>query len=379
MRIFSDDLEDRAYDHERLSGWRAAGLLGADPGADALAGEPPAHAAWPLRILLFGFAALALGAVAILTLKDLKGRVDSALAAWLLAAAAVAAAETVIRRLKVRRFGAEEALVAGAVLLVAYGAERFLPTGSRWHFSTAIFSGAAALGAAAAYLRYGYRLASFGAVLALGVMTGSLGYEGRATRLLLAALYAALLAAATWWPGLPRRERERLELVRFFLALSVPLCLNLRLDRLIESWTKEPVTGAFGLSTLAAIFVIPAIWLACGIRERSRVMLWAGAIGLLVAQCSIKPYLGLKREAWDPALLGLELMIIGLALKRWLDSGAGARRGAFSSKALGDPGPGKALGLLASVAAASPAASPHSEPPKGGGGSFGGGGASGAF
>lgn len=382
MRIFPDDLEDRAYNHERLSGWRGAGLLGHDPAADALAGEAPAHAAWPLRVLLFGFAALALGAFAVLALKDLKGRVDSALAAWLLAAAAVASAEALIRRLKVRRFGAEEALVAGAVLLLAYGAERFFPTGSRWHFSTAIFSAAAALGASAAYLRYGYRLASFGAVAAMGVFVGSLEQGEHATRLMLAALYAGLLAAATWWPGLPPRERRRLELVRFFLALSVPLCLNLRLDRLLQSWSQAPVTGAFGMATFAAIFVIPAIWLASGARERSRVMLWAGAIGLLVAQCSIKPYLGLKREPWDPALLGLELMILGLALKRWLDAGTGSRRGAFSSEALGDPGPGKAAGLLASVAAASPSAAPSgpsSQAPKGGGGSFGGGGASGGF
>ena len=84
MRIFRPEDETRAYNHERLRDWRAAGLLAADKATatEALAGEPPAHAAWPLRVLLFGFAALMLGAFSVLALKDLKGRVDSALVAW---------------------------------------------------------------------------------------------------------------------------------------------------------------------------------------------------------------------------------------------------------------------------------------------------------
>jgi len=382
VRIFPPDEEERAFRHERLRDWRAAGLLRADKTAEAeaLAGEAPAHASWPLRVLLFGFGALALAALSALALKDLSGRADSAFVAWVLAGVAVAAAEAGISRLKVRRFGAEEALVTGAVLLVAYGAERAFSNGTRWHFSTEIFSATLALGACAAYLRYGYRLASFGAAVALGVFVASLAYGEHATRVMLAVLYAVLLVAATVWPELPRRERERLEIVRFFLALSVPLCLNLRLEKLFYSWAPQPVTGAFGLATFAAIFLIPLAWLVWGALDRSRTILWAGAVGLLVAQCSIKPYLGLKRNAWDPAVLGLELMVLALVLKRWLDAGPGGRRGAYSSEALGDPGPGAAAGLLASAVAASHS-SPPSGPdrPKGGGGSFGGGGASGSF
>jgi hypothetical protein len=386
VRIFPPDEEQRAFDHGRLRDWRAWGLLAEDKfaAASAAAGEAPAHAAWPLRILLFGFAALMLGALSALFLKDLKGRVDSAAIAWLLAAGAVAASEYMIRRLSVRRFGAEEALVAGAVALFAYGAERLFSNGSRWDFSTTIFSAALALGAAAAYLRYGYRLASFGAAVALGVLVGSFECGEHATRLLLAALYASLLAAATRWPDLPRRERDRLEIVRFFLALSVPLSLNLRLERLLEGYSGEPATNAFGLATLAAIYLIPLAWLAWGARERSRTMLWAGAIGLVVAQCSLKPYLGIRRNAWDPALLGIEFMLLALALKRWLDAGPNRRRGAYSSDALGEAGPGTAAGLLVSAVAASAASPSTSGPapqdrPKGGGGSFGGGGASGGF
>ena len=78
MRIFPSEEEDRAFRHERLRDWRSAGLLAADKAGEAgtAAGEAPAHAAWPLRILLFGFAALALAAFSALTLKYIKGRVD---------------------------------------------------------------------------------------------------------------------------------------------------------------------------------------------------------------------------------------------------------------------------------------------------------------
>ena len=193
MRIFPADAEERAFNHGRLRGWRAVGLLAADKEAEAgaFAGDAPAHAAWPLRILLFGFGALTLGAFSALLLKDLQGRAESAIIAWFLAAVAIAAAETIIRRLEVRRFGAEEALVAGAVVLLAYGAERLFSSGSRWHFSAELYSATLALGAVAAYLCYGYRLASFGAAVALGVFVGSWEYGEHATRVLLAVLYCA--------------------------------------------------------------------------------------------------------------------------------------------------------------------------------------------
>ncbi len=384
MRIFPPEAEERAFRHERLRAWLSSGLLAPDKAvsAAAVAGEAPTHAAWPLRVLLFGFATLLLAAVSVLALKDLRGRVDSAVVAWMLAGGAIAAAEAMIRNLKLRRFGAEEALVCGAAVLAAYGAERLLSNGSRWHFSMMIFSLFLAGGASAAYLRYGYRLATFGAAIALGVFVGSFEYDERATRVGLAALYGALLAAATLWPDLPRRERERLEIVRFLLALSVPLCLNLKLERLTGGWHGTPATDAFGLATLIAIFVIPLAWLHAGVRGRSRTMLWAGGIGLLVAQCSIKPYLAVARNAWDPAVLGLELAGAALLLKRWLDAGPEGRRGAFSSEALGDAGPSAAVGLLASIVAASPSSAPSgpgADRPKGGGGSFGGGGASGGY
>ena len=386
MRAFPPDLEQRAYDHARVRDWRAWGLLAADREAEAAAkaGEAPSHAAWPLRVLLFGFGALVAAAFAAIMLKDTSDRWVAAFTAFVLAALFVGAAEAIIRQLAVRRFGAEEALVAGACLLFAYGVERLLAAPARWHFSQAAFSFGLAAASAVAFARYGYRLCGLAALVAAGFMLGSCDWGERVTRVLLALLYGGLLAALMAAPEEPRRESDRLEIGRFFLALSVPLCLNVRLERVFSAYAGSPATSPFELATFAAIFLLPLAWLYWGARAASRPLIWAGTIGLVLAQCSVKPYLGLARHVWDPILLGVELVASALLLKRWLDAGPGGRRGAFSSEALRSPEPGGALGFLAAAAAGAVAAqhpppAPAPDRVKGGGGTFGGGGASGGF
>lgn len=386
MRAFSDDLERRAYDHGRRRDWVSWRLLAEDKSdaAAAAAGEPPVQAAWPLRLLLFGFGALVLGAFSLIFLKDSAARSVSSLAALVLATASVAVAETSIAKLGVRRFGFEEACVAGACVLVAYAFERLTPGESRWRFADGTFSLVLALSCVAAYVRYGYRLAGLGLLVAAGWFVTSWDQPGIVTRFSLAALYASVLAYLMSRPEEPRRERDRLELARFLTALAVPLCLNERLDRLLDgphAWMPPASFGAREAFTLALVFLVPAAWVAWAARARSRPLLWAGALGIVIAQCSVKPYLGIKRNSWDPATLGVELVVVALVLKRWLDAGPGRRRGAFSSESLGSPEPGGALAWFAAAAtAAAPSAPAHDKGAfKGGGGGFGGGGASGSF
>jgi hypothetical protein len=386
VRIFPPELEERAFRRGLLKEWREARLVSPEAAAKIAAeiGEPPANAAWPLRVVLFGVAALCQASAIILALKGFQDGFALGIGSLLAAAASIALAEAMIRGLKVRRHGAEEALVAGAAVMAAFGVVRLVgPDAGGGSAATAVFSFALAAAAALAYARYGYRLAAIGVAVGLGVFLGALDYGERGTRVMLAALYAVLLAAITLWPGLPRRERERLEIARFFLALSVPLCLNLALERVWDGFSGQAAgvgMDAFAWAAFAAIFLIPAGWLAWGISSRARSLVWAGALGLLVALCSIKPYFGWTRRSWDPAVLGVELIVLALVLKRWLDAGAGGRRGGFSSEEMGDPRPGGALSLLAGTIAAGPASAPSGpETMKGRGGDFGGGGASGSF
>ena len=362
MRIFPPEVEERAFRHGLLKEWRGAKLVSPEAAAKIAAeiGEPPANAAWPLRVVLFGIAALCQASAILLALKGFQDDFALGVGSLLAAAASIALAEAMIRGLKVRRQGAEEALVAGAAVIAALGVVRMVgPGAGGGSAATAVFSFALAAAAAAAYARYGYRLAAIGVAVGLGVFFGSLEFGDHGTRVLLASLYAVLLAAATFWPGLPRRERERLEIARFFLALSVPLCLNLGLESVWDGFSGNPAgvaMSAFAWATFAAIFLIPAAWLAWGISARARSLIWAGAFGLLVALCSIKPYFGWTRHSWDPAVLGVELIVLALVLKRWLDAGAGGRRGGFTSEEMGNSEPGGAQGLLAGAIAAAPRA-----------------------
>ena len=111
-------------------------------------------------------------------------------------------------------------------------------------------------------------------------------------------------------------------------------------------------------------------------------MLIAASLGVLAAIVSIKPYLGLPRHSWDPAVLGAALMGSSLWLKRRLDGSPDGRRDGWTAKPLiaaRSDGP-DAAGLLAAAVAA-PAGPPAAGEKRfsGGGGSFGGGGASGSF
>jgi hypothetical protein len=384
LRIFPGDLEERAFRHGLLGDWKRTGLVD-DATAGKIAadiGEPPARAAVALRVVLFGFAMVCIAAAFFLFARDSGGRASLAFYALAAAVACAGAGETIIAALKVYRYGAEEACVAAAVILAALALDRFFGADRMYRLDAQVFSAAILALGALAYLRYGYRLAFFGAVLALGFLIGAFDFGERPTRVLLACVYAGALVGLSLVRGLPRRETERLEIGRFFLALSVPLCLNLRLDRLAASYgsPQSVLVDAFAWATFAAIFIIPAVWIWWGAHSRSRSLLWAGGIGILVALCSVKPYTGAQRHSWDPAVLGVELVVAALLLKRWLDSGPGKRRGAYSSEELRGSEPGGLFGLLAGGVAGGTAAAPAGPAaPKGHGGGFGGGGASGSY
>jgi hypothetical protein len=54
----------------------------------------------------------------------------------------------------------------------------------------------------------------------------------------------------------------------------------------------------------------------------------------LVTLLTNKMYLGWPRNTWDPILLGVFLMAIAIAIRRWLSQGPGGERGGFTSARL---------------------------------------------
>jgi hypothetical protein len=106
----------------------------------------------------------------------------------------------------------------------------------------------------------------------------------------------------------------------------------------------------------------------------------------LVTLVTNKPYLGWPRYTWDPILLGVFLMAIAIALRRWLSNGPGGERRGFT------PAPllGNDSAVLTVLRTASAAFQPDTLRPQGsradpaqpsdfGGGRSGGGGGGGTY
>jgi hypothetical protein len=99
--------------------------------------------------------------------------------------------------------------------------------------------------------------------------------------------------------------------------------LNLQL-----AW--ERIEGLFYWCTYVMTWVLPLVGLRLGIREKDRALIDVSIVMALVTLLTNKPYLGWPRHAWDPILLGVFLMAVALALRRWLSRGPDGERDGFT-------------------------------------------------
>ena len=146
------------------------------------------------------------------------------------------------------------------------------------------------------------------------------------------------------------------------------------------SWRH--VDGWFYWATWVITWVLPLVGLVPSIRDKDRPLLVVSIATLIVSMVTNKPYLGWPRHEWDPMLLGVVLMGVALALRRWLSSGPGAARYGFTATRIlrgDDP----LLTVLSAapfpVRARTPAARPHPAPDGFDGGRSGGAGGGSSF
>ena len=86
--------------------------------------------------------------------------------------------------------------------------------------------------------------------------------------------------------------------------------------------------------TYAVIWVLPVVGLALAVREKDRELLDVGLVLALVTLITNKPYLSWPRQTWDPMVLGIVLIAIAIAVRRWLASGPGGERNGFTPSRL---------------------------------------------
>jgi hypothetical protein len=368
--------EEKVFELERARAWRRSGFIDDTQLAaiEAAVGPVPGLAGAAMRLLLAGLTVAGLGAF-----YGLFGA-SGGDAGWFLlfeGALALAAGEALAAALSLHRFGAEEALQLGGCALIALGAAR---TAAFSHGARPALLAGGAAGAAAFGWVYARRLHPLALPAVLACAAAALaGLEPAHPRAALALLWSGLLALSLLRRAVPDFERDRWQAVQGMLALLVPITLNLRLDAVFGA----PARGA-GLvywGSYAAVWLLPGLMLALGARLRHRPLLVGAALALLAALCTNKPYLGLARRDWDPALLGALLVVVAAVLERWLRAGPKSMRDGFTAEEVlvsrGELSAAQAL-LAASAGAAGVQAGPASRESFGGGGS-GGAGASDSF
>jgi hypothetical protein len=346
MRRYSDDDERRIRLSGRVRSWTRAGLLEADQGQRL---ESDLHVdlrrtGAVLRGSLALFTALVVGATVglVFVLLDIDNEVGGAVMTALAGGACFKGADILASAYRLYRYGVEESLAAAAVLLAAISAALFVSTvwggaGDDATLVAALSTGAA--GSWAMYRRFGFRYAMLACMVCAALVPFQLGLPKPLERALAAAVFAWSFVAA-------RRVRIRHgdefpgDDASVFQAAAVAggyLVANLYLTAgLTESHTPSGMAPWFIWLTWLSIWVVAIAGLRLGIVEKDQPLIDTGLALVLATLVSNKPYFGWARQPWDPMLLGVVLMAVGVIVRRWLVSGPGGERAGFTASRMLD-------------------------------------------
>jgi hypothetical protein len=197
-------------------------------------------------------------------------------------------------------------------------------------------------------------------------------------------VFARVLDRGSWAPS----HRVCAAALVVYGLLGVYAAVNLyALDhRLVESLRGAglDVPGARFPERILAIVgtaVLPVAILWWGVRSRWTFVLDTGMVVAALSLITLRHYVHIAATWLVLTLAGAALVLLALALNRWLSRGPEEERDGFTAEPLfADEARLRALELVPVVAAHAPEAPPAAPPGfQGGGGSFGGGGAGGSF
>ncbi len=323
-----------------------------------------------LRLVLFLFTAIIIGASVLLLIDILKTTEIRAKAVACAAAAALCfgLAECLVARFRVYRFGVEEALGAGAVVLVI-AAVALMMSNANIDSILAMALAIGAVGGLLLYLRFGFVYAGVIAIACAAMIPFPLVHPVIGRHLLSAAVFLVIFVLV---------RGNDLFRAAAFAGSYVVLNLHISPDAVIDR-------GGFYWTTYVMIWLLPVVGLSLSLRARDRLLMDVSGAMLITTLATNKLYLGSPPQTWDPILFGLFLMIAAVWIRRWLSSGSsGARFGFTPARILN-----RDSRLMTVVSTASAAFQPQASPsapavtetakPEFAGGRSGGAGASGEF
>ena len=406
MRIYSASSEETLRARKLLKDWMGEGFL-SKAQYQVLEQETVSELRTTnifLRLVLFLFTLIIVGAgSALFFVVFLSHPSNQTTGVFFLIFAAVfyAAAEAAVSKVRLYRYGIEEALAVCSVGFLCVGMQlAFFGSGifsARLNAAQSLIPAVGVVFSLWIWHRFGLAYFFLAAMIFVIFLPSywlpGYGTSSRETeRVIIAVFYAIGLAAVAVIRSRHRFDylEETYSLAEAFLWLGIYLTINLQLSSLslrAPWWDGTRAASEFARpfywGTWVLIWCLPPIIVARGIRQKDRFVISAGGIVALLTFASNKPYLGWPRHTWDPMLLGILLTAVAVFLRRWLAGGPGGVRRGFTAARLSGKDKqwmsigSTVLGPLPQSIAPAPQAS--STDFRFGGGRTGGGGAGGDF
>ena len=335
MRRYSETDERHVRAQAQIRDWKGAGLIDASQAETLLAGYGVELRRTNvfLRVALAFFTALVVAAVVFFVLEVLNfhDATGVTIVTGVASVACLVVAEALVGRFRLYRFGVEEMLAACSVILLSISVSEFWTSGTSSFVAALVTSSA---GGFAVYRRFGFVWAAFASMCcaaAIPFQFARLPVSGE--RALSAAILGLIVLVVR-----PKRTRDGEEwpgdeygVLQAAAFGGVYLVLNLHLVPDMIRAVGDRAGGWFYWCTWIVTWLLPTVGLFLGMRHKDRPLLIvsvAMAIGTLVSN---KPYLGWTRHEWDPMLLGVLLIAVAVALRRWLSNGPDGVRYGFTA------------------------------------------------
>jgi hypothetical protein len=328
-----------------------------------------------LRLVLFLFTLIIVGAaVALFFVVFLSQPAIQTIGIFLsiFAAFSYAAAEYAVSRARLYRYGIEEALAACSVGLLCAGMQAAFFKARVYsqtpHALAFLVPTVGAIASLWIWRRFGLPYAFLAAMIFVVFLPGHWTSSHSAQHVIVAAFYAVDLIALVAVRSGHRFTylNHGYSIAEALLWLGIYLAINLQLssvDLLRQWWLAAQTTTEFSRpfywTTWVLTWCLPPAVLARGLLSKDRFVIAVGAIAAILTFVTNKPYLGWQRHTWDPMLLGVLLIGVGLLIRRWLADGPGGIRHGFTAQRLS----GKDKRWMNAGAAAFGLVSPHSTTP----------------
>jgi hypothetical protein len=393
VTLYTPADEERIRLQAHVREWTQAGLLEEIQG-EALAAELRTdlrRTNTMLRAVFAFFAAIVIAASVgfVFLAFDIDGRAASAMVTGVAAVACFAAAHLLVARLRLYRYGVEEALALASVLL-AYvtGALLAAPSdGQLWtDISTVAGLVAAIATSMAVYRHFGFVYAAGAAMALAACIPFALNFSESVERLGAAAIFGGcfVLARALHsrhgddYPG------DDYGVVQSAAWAGLYFAMNLYLDDgAFFGLRVADDPRWFHWTTYFIIWAMPIAGLWMAVRDKDRWFIRVNLVLVLATLVTNKSYLGWPRYSWDPMILGVGLVVAALWTRRWLAAGVGGQRNGYTPERIleSDRDTISALGTASSVMHPQSVSShpAREEQPGFGGGRSGGAGASGGW